>query len=133
MSKTPKGFREGRKGDSDENEGHVRPIDKTTHIEAPAGQYVDVPRGMLAVPDTKVDENGILRRETGELAIWHHRCKTGGHGPCERYTDHSRFVQLEEVVYIDGAPWCPDCVEKMKDDDKRKNLQELFRVQAEEN
>jgi hypothetical protein len=27
MSKRNKGFRKGRKSDSDENEGHVRPID----------------------------------------------------------------------------------------------------------
>ena len=134
MSKRNKGFRKGRKSDSDENEGHVRPIDTTKSIEAPAGTFVDVPKGMIAVPGAVVDREGLLRREdTGELAIWHHRCKVGGHGPCERYTDPTKFVQPEEVVYIDGAPWCPDCVQKMVDDSKRKELHEMFRGNTESN
>jgi thiol-disulfide isomerase/thioredoxin len=88
---------------------------------------------MIAVPGAVVDADGIMRREnTGELAIWHHRCKF--HGPCERYTSGpENFVKLEEVVYIDGAPWCPDCVQKMVEDSKRKELHEMFRGNTESN
>ncbi|AEL98009.2 hypothetical protein CL65_gp097 [Mycobacterium phage Patience] len=130
-NKNNKNFRPGRDRDSDETADHIRPVDKTRSVEAPAGQFVDVPRGMIAVPGAIVDEQGVLRRETGELAIWHHRCKF--HGPCERYTDKTKFVQPEEVVDIAGSPWCPDCVDKMQEDAKRKKVHEMFREKLEEN
>lgn len=126
-------------GDADEIEPHLTPKEPGTSparhsVQAPDGQWVDVPTGYVAVPGCEVDKNGILRRETGELAIWHHRCKK--HGPCERYqvaSDGSNnFVTLEEIVMIEGVPWCPDCVQKQFDDEMDKVntviLHEMFGV-----
>lgn len=134
-NKRLKGFKAGSKGDSDESAPHVTPKRTDAHIEAPAGTFVDVPQGMIAVPGAVVDKHGTLRREeTGELAIWHHRCKFDGHGPCERYTSGpSNFVTEDEVVYIAGAPWCPDCVKKMQEDTERKKLHDMFRGNTESN
>lgn len=125
-AKRNKAFKAGRKSDYDETEGHVTPVDTTRSVEAPAGQFVDVPKGMVAVPGAVVDDKGVMRREdTGELAIWHHRCQY--HGPCERYTKGpGNFVKEEEVVHIAGAPWCPDCVKKMQEDSERKKIIENF-------
>ena len=124
-------FRKGRKSESDEKEGHVRPVDIDTTVQASSGVWVDVPKGMVIAPGTEVDDAGVLRLESGELAVWHHRCKF--HGPCERYTTgEENFVKLEEVLYIvtgkgKGAPWCPNCITKMAEDEKRKQLHEQFR------
>ena len=127
-----KKFRAGRRRDSDEKESHIRPEDITKSIEAPSGQFVDVPCGMVAVPGAIVDDKGIMRKDTGELAIWHHRCKF--HGPCERWANGpENYVKEHEVVYINGAPWCPNCIDKMEVDKKNKVLQEIFRGKKEEN
>lgn len=120
-------FKPGRQSDPDEVETHIRPTDISRSVEAPSGVFVDVPKGMVAVPGAEVDAKGILRKsETGELAIWHHRCPQ--HGPCDRYTGGpDKFVSEDEVVYRDGAPWCPDCLKKEAEDEKRKELQKVFR------
>lgn len=118
-------FEEGRKGDSDEKDAHVRPTDDQVSVNAPAGAWVDVPKGMVAVPDTYVDDDGILRRAGGgEVAIWHHRCKV--HGPCERYS-LGNFLRADEIVYVNGAPWCPDCLVKSAEDKRQKELIEKVR------
>lgn len=126
-------FKPGGLGDDDETESHITPNDIEKSVNAPAGVFVDVPRGMVAVPGAEVDDNGVLRKsETGELAVWHHRCAF--HGKCERYTTGpENFVREDEVVYINGAPWCPDCVKKEQEDVERKQFQELFREKAPEN
>lgn len=129
-------FKPGRDKDSDETQEHVAPENPERSIQAPDGVWVDVPKGMVIAPGTEVDPDGVLRLETGELAVWHHRCKF--HPLCERVTDREKFVTLEEIVYLipegvdesgerKGAPWCPDCIIKMAEDDQRKQLQGLFR------
>lgn len=123
MEMSDRDFRQGRQPDSDETQVHVTPADIDRSVEVPVNLFVDVPKGMVLAPGAVVDDDGILRREeTGELAIWHHRCKAGGHGPCKRYTDPTKFVQPEEVMYVSGAPWCPDCVEKMREDLNRERF-----------
>lgn len=124
--KRSKQWRKGRDSDSDERAEHIRPVATGQSVEAPAGKFVDIPRGFVAVPGAVVDDKGVMRREdTGELAIWHHRCQY--HGPCERYTKGpGNFVKEEEVVHIAGAPWCPDCVKKMQEDSERKKIIENF-------
>ena len=126
-------FKPGRQSDPDEVETHIQPRDISRSVEAPSGVFVDVPKGMVAVPGAEVDGKGILRKsETGELAIWHHRCPQ--HGPCDRYTSGpDNFVAEDEVVYRDGAPWCPDCLAKEAEDENRKKLQEMFRGNAQSN
>lgn len=135
-------FKPGRDKDSDETEDHVAPKNIDASVDAPEGVWVDVPKGMVIAPGTEVDKDGVLRLETGELAIWHHRCKF--HPLCDRVRDKEKFVKLEEVVYLipegvdesgerKGAPWCPDCITKMAEDDQRKQLQEIFRTKTGEN
>lgn len=100
MSKKAKGFRKGRKGDEDEKEGHVRPIDTTKSIEAPAGTFVDVPKGMVYAMDTYVDKQGVLRSIGDDsCVVWHYpKCQRKG-------------ILPHEIVYDQntGAPWCDKC------------------------
>lgn len=108
----------GRDNDSDEKEGHVRPLRDDRSIDAPEGVWVDVPRGMVAAEGTYVDENGVLRMVgSGNLAIWHHRCKAVHTVSCDWTTDDPSELN---TTYAPGAPWCPICVDKMKLDEIRK-------------
>lgn len=97
---TPEGFERGREADTDEARTHLRPSEINRSVEAPTGDWVDVPRGMLAAPGTYIDDHGIMRDSSdGSVVVWH---RTG----CNR-----RGIQPHEITYDGaGAPWCPDCI-----------------------
>jgi hypothetical protein len=70
--------------------------------EVPVGQWVDVPKGMVAAPDTYIDDKGVMRSSgDNSVVCWH-----WGPKHCER-----KGIQPNELIYDEatGAPWCPEC------------------------
>jgi hypothetical protein len=78
---------------------------ETSNFDVPVGEWVDVPAGMLAVPNTYVDDSGVLR-DIGDhsCVVWHLK-------GCDK-----RGIHASEIVYDPetNAPWCPGCWEKKK-------------------
>lgn len=77
-------------------------------VDVPTGAWVDVPKGMTAVPGCYIDPNGIMRfKENNAPAVWHHPSGCKYHQPpCRR-----RITNPADIVYDDNnAPWCPDCI-----------------------
>lgn len=73
---------------------------KIRHRDVPVGEWVNVPTGMMAAPDTYVDGEGVLRSSGDDsCVVWHN---TG----CEK-----RGIHASEIVYDPEtqAPWCPKC------------------------
>lgn len=114
------GFRAGRQSDSDEaavGEVHVQPKNKNSSVEIPAGQWVDIPKGMVAAPGTYVDDHGVLRSvKDDSCVVWHSVTKLENPktGFLENVHCQRRGIQPEEIVYdpATGAPWCPECWER---------------------
>lgn len=103
-------FTEGRQHDSDERIGsHARPTDLTKSVNAPANRWVDVPKGMVAAPDTFVDSEGVLRSAgDSSCVVWHNG--GGGCGPSGNKGDYLKGIEPVDIIYDDkGAPWCPKC------------------------
>ena len=75
-------------------------------VNLPVGEWVDVPEGMVAAPDTYVDSCGVLRSSgDGSCVVWH---RPG----CER-----KGIQPTEIIYdIAKAPWCPNCYASFDDE-----------------
>lgn len=82
----------------------------SSNFEVPVGEWVDVPLGMLAAPDTYVDEAGVLR------AVGDNSCVTWHYKGCMK-----KGIHASEIVYdpATNAPWCPNCWQK-------KQLMEVF-------
>lgn len=85
-------------------------MSESNNIEVPVGEWIDVPLGMIAAPDTYVDDKGVLRSAGDDsCVVWHYKgcLKTG--------------IHASEIVYAEdtGAPWCPSCWQK-------KQLMEVF-------
>lgn len=121
------GFEPGREGDSDETEGHVTPVDITRSVNAPAGQWVDVPQGMVAAPGTYVDDKGVLRAESDDsCVVWHvPGCEVKG-------------IQPEQIIYdVAGAPWCEKCYmsfeAKREAVAEKERLREMFNERVKRN
>ena len=78
-------------------------------VTVPLGEWVDVPAGMLAAPNTGVDAHGVLRvvrdGKLAEMAVWHWRKK--GENPCER----KGFTPTTVTYLPNGAPWCGSCLD----------------------
>ena len=124
------GFKPGRESDSDElaaGEVHVRPTNKNGSSEAPAGKWVDVPKGMIAVPGTYVDDHGVLRSVKDDSCVVWHKVWTEENGEnsknyrkvhCQR-----RGIHPSEIVYdpATGAPWCPECWERREGEKEENN------------
>lgn len=75
------------------------------NIEVPVGEWIDVPAGMLAVPNTYVDDKGVLRSVgDNSCVVWHYK-------GCEKKGIHD-----SEIVYDPdtNAPWCPTCWQNKK-------------------
>ena len=109
-------WKRGRDNDSDETEGHVAPVEPSKSVNAPEGQWVDVPKGMIAAPGTYVDEEGYLRCvSNGAYAAWHNKeCPI-------------RHLDKEQIVHdTNGAPWCPDCYMKNEQERERKKIAAIF-------
>ena len=109
-------WKRGRDNDSDETEGHVTPVDTTKSVEAPVGEWADVPKGMIAAPGTYVDAEGYLRcSSNGAYAVWHNKsCPI-------------RKVEKEQIVHdTNGAPWCPDCYMKNEQEREKKKIAAIF-------
>lgn len=86
-----------------------------THIQVPAGEWVDVPRTHVMAPGTYIDDEGVLRASSdGSVAAWH----TKG---CYR-----KGLQPSDLIYRNGAPWCPDCSKNLDDREKMKKLATIF-------
>lgn len=117
-------FVPGRKADSDELKDHIRPSSVDETVNVPEGEWVDVPKGMVAAPGTYVDSFGVLRSSgDGSCVVWHNR-------GCQK-----RGIQPHEIIYGENkAPWCPKCWEenepkrqKKAQESKVKKLFDLFR------
>lgn len=106
------GFKPGRESDSDEKaagEKHIRPKNTKASVNLPSGEWVDVPKGMVAAPGTYVDDHGVLRAQSDDSCVTWHQIRRDDNGNkihCQR-----RGIKPEEIVYdpATGAPWCPEC------------------------
>lgn len=82
----------------------------SSNFDVPVGEWVDVPLGMFAAPDTYVDDQGVLRASHDDSCVtWHYKgCMKKG-------------IHASEIVYdpATNAPWCPSCWQK-------KQLSEVF-------
>lgn len=75
------------------------------YIEVPVGEWIDVPAGMVAAPDTYVDDKGVLRSVGDDsCVVWHYK-------GCMK-----RGIHASEIVYDESnhAPWCPACWQKKR-------------------
>lgn len=120
-------FKPGRAGDSDEKgTEHVTPRNRKKSVNAPAGKFVDVPKSMMAAPDTYVDSHGVLRdSRDNSIVVWHLRPRAlekHGRPPCSR-----TGLKVADIAYDPktGAPWCPDCFvfKKIDDENEWKKVQ----------
>lgn len=86
--------------------------------EIPVGEWIDVPKGMIAAPNTYVDGHGVLRHSGNHaIAVWHNRIR--GNPPCE-----VRVTRPDEICYdSNGAPWCPKCY---MDNIAKAKIKEVF-------
>lgn len=88
----------------------INESEPTGNVTVPVGEWIDVPAGMLAVPNTYVDDAGVLRSAGDHsCVVWHnHGCEVRG-------------IHASEIVYDPEthAPWCPKCWET-------KRIQNLF-------
>lgn len=90
---------------------------KAENIEVPVGEWVDVPPGMIAVTDCYVDPAGTLRyTRDGSMAVWHWRRKD--EMPCNLIG----FTPKDVVYLKNGAPWCPECLERKQNWEVEKLL-----------
>jgi len=76
-----------------------------TSENVPEG-WTHVRKGMVAAPDTYVDDLGVLRSSgDGSCVVWHKR-------GCAK-----RGIQPSEIVYGDnGVPYCPVCIQWKAED-----------------
>lgn len=90
-------------------EKHVRPTATDRSVNAPSGTWTDVPKGMVAAPDTYVDGAGVLRSAgDNSCVVWHNG--RANCGPTGTIGDLRKAIQPREIIYDDkGAPWCPQC------------------------
>jgi len=90
-----------------------------TSVNPPVGEWVDVPKGMVAAPDTYVDDSGVLRScGDDSCVVWH------------RPGCQIRGIQAENICYdVAGAPWCPTCYESFEPEREalRQEQQEALR------
>jgi hypothetical protein len=115
------------------HEGHLVPKDTTKPVEAPAGKWVDVPKGMVAAPGTYIDADGVMRAVgTNACVVWHN-------GPWRRdgKCTKGRIVP-EEIIYdpVTNAPWCPVCWVReceLRIGDTAKKLHDMFSTPEERN
>lgn len=91
-------------------------------INAPAGQWVDVPKGYTVAPGTYVDDQGVLRQGGdkqrpgyGSCVVWHLKgCVKKG-------------ILAEDIVYdVNNAPWCPDCYMDREFEKERQKIRGIF-------
>jgi hypothetical protein len=88
----------------------------SSNFDVPVGEWIDVPKGMLAAPDTYVDRDGVLRDSRDHsCVVWHIK-------GCAK-----RSIHPSEIVYDPDtkAPWCPKCWptrEKLNTMEKIKTL-----------
>jgi hypothetical protein len=87
-------------------------------VNLPVGEWVDVPKGMVAAPDTYVDEHGVLRSSgDNSCVVWHVP-------QCDK-----RGIQAEDIIYDSAnAPWCPDCY--MSFEAKREAIREKEKIES---
>ena len=94
-------------------------------VNVPVGEWVDVPTGMVAAPDTYVDKHGVLRScGDDSCVVWHvPGCPEKG-------------IQAEDIIYdVANAPWCPKCYmsfeakrEAEREKQKQQNFKDKIRV-----
>jgi hypothetical protein len=85
------------------------------HEDVPVGEWIDVPAGKVMAIGTYVDEAGVLRSCSDDsVCAWHEKgCLRKGLTP-------------EDLVYVGGAPWCPDCNQNRIDRERISKLRNLF-------
>ena len=91
------------------------------HVEAPVGEWVDVPKGMVAAPNTYIDDAGVLR-STGDNSVvaWHNAGTKYGKCPV-------KGLKPEDLKYdANGAPWCPKCYAVHAEEREKDRLRNLF-------
>ena len=115
-------FTTSQVGDSSENLPHLTPrtevITQGRSVEAPSGQWVDVPEGYVLAPGTYVDDEGYLRCSSNDAyAVWHNK-------DC-----HIRKVEKHEIVHdTNGAPWCPECYMQNEQTRERNKIRNFFKI-----
>lgn len=130
-------FKPGIIGDDDEikiGEEHVTPANRKGSQNAPAGKWVDVPRGMVVAPGTYVDEAGVLRSVSDDsCVVWHdvwyedvppNPLISGSVWSRLRRSCNRTGIRPSEIVYDPetGAPWCDKCWERKEKELEAKKI-----------
>jgi hypothetical protein len=78
--------------------------DDGSNVAVPVGEWMDVPAGMMAAPDTRPYPGypGVLQSTVDNSVVcWHVR-------GCTRKGLHPSDVRMDKDT---RAPWCPSCYE----------------------
>ena len=131
---TFRNFTPSRPGDSSEDKPHLTPADEAASVNVPAGEWVDVPAGMVAAVGTYVDDAGVLRSSGDHSVVaWHLGRNFKTNTTLCRRGEPAR-LKPEELIYdVNGAPWCPECYEDREQERERKKIAAMFQSKVKEN
>ena len=86
-------------------------------VPVPVGKWVKVPADMVVAPGTYVDTEGYLRFSANDsYAVWHRNIKGESCSRLDDKDEQGNFkpIGVDEIVMVNGVPWCSTCVGRGK-------------------